>query len=78
MDNSKLVNAIQALKKEFGNEIIPKAYWDRGDTIIIRTEEDGSKGCIYYEVTGSKVIGTNPLRANLTPVGMKKVPRSLR
>lgn len=75
--NDNLKKAIVTLKKVAG-PVKPEYYWDRGNTIIIRIADDGSAGCIFYEVNGDNVIGTNPLRSNLSISDMKRIPRNLK
>lgn len=76
MDNN-LKEAIATLKKVVG-PVNPECYWIKENSIIIRISDDGSTGCIFYEVNGDNVIGTNPMRANLSISDMKRIPRNLR
>lgn len=75
--NDNLINAITTLKKAIG-PVKPECYWVKENSIIIRITDDGSVGCIFYEINGDNVIGTNPMRANLSVSDMKRIPLSLR
>lgn len=76
MDNN-LKEAIATLKKAIG-PVKPECYWIKENSIIIRIADDGSIGCIFYEINGNNIIGTNPMRANLSVSDMKRIPPSLR